>query len=180
MNVVVTARWLVLASLLALATSVPLSAQVQPRLGNLTVEGVQYGADQAPASYTITIKGRQMRMDQGDVSMILRPTGDRPGMLFLHHAEKRVDFLPADVMAEGERTVSAESVVRYETAPEPLPGMETLAAVPESVTVVENGAPRAVGVDLERVGSITKVMPICRAWSRPVFRRTCATCSRCC
>lgn len=152
MNVVVTARWLVLTSLFALATSVPLSAQIQPRLGDLTVEGVSYTDDQAPASYTLTIKGRQMRMDQGGISMILRPTGDRPGILFLHHEEKRVDFMPADLIAEGERAMSAESVMRHETAPEPLPGMETLAAVPESVTIVENGSPRTVQVDLERVG----------------------------
>lgn len=130
----------------------PLGAQVEAELGDLTVTGVNYG-EEGEQPFTMYISGREMRIDQpGGMSMIFRLSGDRPGMLFLNHERKKVDFLPAEMVNLGESAVSARTLMTYETDPDPLPGMEALSPIPGAINVVRGGTEEAVPVDPEKVG----------------------------
>ena len=121
--------------------------------GSLTVTGVNY-KEEGEDPYTLYIRGSEMRMDQPDedTSIIFRVDGPQPGMLLLDHEAMRVDYLPSSVISQGEGTVSAETVEAYETDGEPLPGMEALAPVPASITVIRGGVAEELPVNLERVG----------------------------
>jgi hypothetical protein len=126
-------------------------SQVAPEPGDLTVTGVNYDENGA-VPYTMSISGQEMRMDQGPRSVIFRPTGERPGFLFIDHEARRVDFLPSSTVAAGEAAVSAETAVEYETSPDPLPGLEALAPIPTSVRLIRNGQEEVVPLDLQKIG----------------------------
>lgn len=129
----------------------PAQAQVAAAPGDVTVTGVNYDED-GTVPYTMSIRGPEMRMDQGTRSLIFRPTGERPGFLLIDHEARRVDFLPSATAAVGEASVSAETVVRYETSPDPLPGLEALAPIPTSVKLIRNGEELVVPLDLQKIG----------------------------
>jgi hypothetical protein len=132
--------------LLSAAVALPLGAQ------DLTVTGVNYDEREGDQPFTMYLRDSEMRMDQGNQSMILRFTGDNPGMLLIDHDKERVDFLPSARVNQAEGMVSARTVEAYETDSEPFPGMEKLAPVPETVIVIRNGTPQEVAVQGSRVG----------------------------
>jgi hypothetical protein len=135
------------ALLLTAAVALPLDAQT-----DLTVIGVNHDEREGEKPFTMYLRDGEMRMDQGNQTMILRFTGENPGMLLIDHDKERVDFLPSEMVNRGEGAVSARTVEAYETDSEPMPGMEKLAPVPETVTVIRGGNPEEVPVRGTPVG----------------------------
>ena len=141
-----------IAVLLSVGGYQTLDAQAGAASGDLTVEAINYDAS-GRTPVTIYVKDSQMRIDQSQKSLLFRVSGPQPGMLMLDHAAKRVDFLPSQVIAGGQLTVSAETrTLQYETTPEALPRLEQMAPFPTTVTIVRNGIRQVVPVNLSEVG----------------------------
>lgn len=125
----------------------PLHAQVPANPGDLTVKGINYD-ESGEHPFTMIIKGREARIDQGGLSMIFRPSGPQPGLLFLDHQAKRVDFLPSDMIVAGEAIVAAET----DASAVAQTGFSGWPAAPATVTVIEQGVSREVAPQQGLVG----------------------------